>query len=164
MAEALWESFPPLNISFIAPLLTKIDVHCKYLKNSVVNNCQQLLLQVLLLLHLRLQFQIMWIFATSIIYNTVFLIILIAPGDLCWGKSCLIDTYIYFWKKNRKYTMDVWYNVSIAQVLKFQITYVEFQLYKAFLSLSTKARRGFQGGTTHHLQLFVMLKVLLQEI
>ena len=48
------------NISSVLPLLTKICVDCKDLKNSVV---WQLLLQVLLMLHLLLQFW-MEIFAT----------------------------------------------------------------------------------------------------
>ena len=48
------------NVSSVLSLLTKIFVHCKDSKNSVV---WQLLLQVLLMLHLLLQFW-MKVFAT----------------------------------------------------------------------------------------------------
>ena len=56
----------------VPPLLTIILMHCKKFY------CKQSILQVLLLLHLLLHFW-MWICTTFIIYDTLFLIILIEP-------------------------------------------------------------------------------------
>ena len=49
-------------------------------------------------------------------------------------------------KRIQKHKMDVRYNVHIAAVLYFQITYyVQHQFHKVFPSVLTKAGRGFQG-------------------
>ena len=51
-------------------------------------------------------------------------------------------------KRIQKHKMVLWYNVNIAAVLYFQITfYVQYQFHKVFLSVLTKAGRGGSKGT-----------------
>ena len=52
-------------------------------------------------------------------------------------------------KRILKYKMDVWYNVIIAAVLDFQITYyMQHQFHIVFPSILTKAGRGGSRDTT----------------
>ena len=72
-------------------------------------------------------------------------------------------------KQIKKHKMDVWHNVNIASAIDFQITsYVQYQFYKVFPLVQTKAaREGVPVALLTQpllLQLFNLLKVLVQEI
>ena len=53
-------------------------------------------------------------------------------------------------KRIQKHEMDVWFNVNIASVIDFQLTYyLQYQFHKVFRSVLTKAGRGAPETPLH---------------